>query len=151
MIDQSLVIKAAPARVFAAFFDPAALAIWWQVVRSITVPRVLGVYAVEWEATAHRDEIFGPLGGVFYGRVVDLREGHEFFVADAWWLPPESHALGPMGLQVTCTPEGGGCRLRVRQQGGEDNERWRHYYAIIASGWRTSLETLRQRLEEGVQ
>lgn len=148
MIDQSVVIRAAPERVFAAFFDPAALAEWWQVARSITVPKVLGVYAVEWEPTAHRDEIFGPLGGVFYGRVVDLREGQEFFVADAWWLPPEGHPLGPMGLQVTCVPDGAGCRVRVRQQGGEDSERWRHYYAVVASGWRRSLETLRQRLEQ---
>jgi uncharacterized protein YndB with AHSA1/START domain len=149
VIDLSTSIQAAPSRVFAAFFDPAALAIWWQVVRSVTVPRLFGIYAVQWEPTAHRDEVFGPLGGVFHGRVVDIRDEQEFFVADAWWLPPESNPLGPMGLQVTCTPEGAGCRLRVRQQGGDDGMRWRHYFAIVGSGWRSSLETLRHNLEQG--
>ena len=30
-----------------AFFDPNALTAWWQTSRSVTVPRVLGAYAVE--------------------------------------------------------------------------------------------------------
>lgn len=147
MIDESLVIRAAPTRVFAAFFDPAALAAWWLVTRSVTTPRPLGVYAVAWDTSTHRDEVLGPLGGVFHGRIVDIRAGQEFFVADAWWVPPEGPPLGPMGLQVTCTAEGGGCRVRVRQQGGEDSARWRRYYEIIGSGWRSSLETLRHHLE----
>ncbi|HSL22494.1 MAG TPA: SRPBCC domain-containing protein [Vicinamibacterales bacterium] len=148
-VNESLVIRAAPTRVFAAFFDPAALAIWWQVIRSVTVPRPMGVYAVEWEATSQRDEIFGRLGGVFHGRVLDVRGGVEFFVADAWWLPPEGNPLGPMGLHVTCAAEGGGCRVRVQQQGGEDGPRWQRYYGIIGPGWRSSLETLRHCLEHG--
>ncbi|MBI2222840.1 MAG: SRPBCC domain-containing protein [Acidobacteria bacterium] len=148
MIDESLVIRAAPARVFAAFFDPAALATWWQVARSITTPRPLGVYAVEWDATEERDEILGRLGGVFSGRVVDVRKGQEFYVADAWWLPPDGDPLGPMGLHVTCVAEGGGCRVRVQQQGGEDTPRWRHYYELTRPGWRSALETLRHCLEQ---
>ncbi|MGE5814284.1 MAG: SRPBCC family protein [Acidobacteriota bacterium] len=147
MIDESLVIRAAPSRVFAAFFDPAALATWWNVVRSVTTPRALGVYAVEWEATPYHDETFGALGGTFYGRIVDLRMGYEFFLADAWWLPPEGEPVGPMGLHVTCTAEGGGCRVRVRQQGGDDNARWKKYYEMTGPGWRSALEALRHLLE----
>jgi uncharacterized protein YndB with AHSA1/START domain len=149
VIDESLVIRAAPTRVFAAFFDPVALTTWWQVVRSVTIPRPLGVYAVEWERTPYRDDTFGALGGTFHGRIVDLRVGQEFFVADAWWLPPDGDPVGPMGLHVTCTAEGGGCRVRVRQQGGEQTARWRHYYEITAPGWRSALETLRHMLEQG--
>ncbi len=37
-----------------AFFDSRALATWWHVTRSVTVPRVLGAYAVEWEPTDTR-------------------------------------------------------------------------------------------------
>ncbi len=151
MVDESLVIRAAPTRVFAAFFDPAALATWWQVVRSVTTPRPLGVYAVEWEPTPYRDDTFGALGGTFYGRVVDLRMGQEFFVADAWWLPPDGEPVGPMGLHVTCTAEGGGCRVRVRQQGGDETPRWTHYYEMTAPGWRSALETLRYFLEQGIR
>src|SRR5262249_28621935 len=33
--DHSILITAAPTRVLAAFFDPMALAVWWQTVRSV--------------------------------------------------------------------------------------------------------------------
>jgi uncharacterized protein YndB with AHSA1/START domain len=148
-IDESLVVRAAPTRVFAAFFDPAALAQWWQAVRSVTSPRLFGVYAVEWDPTSWKDEMLGPLGGTFHGRVVDLREGREFFVADAWWLPPEGEPLGPMGLHVECVAEGGGCRVRVRQVGSDEGPRWERYYDIIGRGWRSALEMLRHYMECG--
>ena len=148
-IDESLVIRAAPTRVFAAFFDPAALAQWWQVARSVTMPRPLGIYAVEWHPSAVKDEVFGPLGGVFHGRIIDIVPGSEVFVADAWWIPPESDPVGPMGLHVTCTAEGGGCRVRVRQQGGDPDPRWERYYRIIGAGWRSALEALRHYMEHG--
>jgi uncharacterized protein YndB with AHSA1/START domain len=148
-IDESLVVRAAPTRVFAAFFDPAALVQWWQAVRSVTNPRLFGVYAVEWDPTSWKDDVLGPLGGTFHGRVVDLREGREFFVADAWWLPPEGEPLGPMGLHVTCVPDGGGCRVRVRQVGSDEDSRWDRYYDIIGRGWRSALEMLRHYMECG--
>jgi uncharacterized protein YndB with AHSA1/START domain len=136
--------------VFAAFFDPAALSQWWQVVRSVTTPRPLGVYAVQWDPSPWKDDVFGSVGGVFHGRVIDIRMGREFFVADAWWMPPESDPVGPMGLHVTCVAEGGGCRVRVRQQGGDPEPRWAHYYDVIGGGWRAALEALRHYMEHTV-
>ncbi len=100
--DHSILVSAAPTRVLGAFFDPSALAAWWQTVRSVTTPRPLGVYAVEWEPTPERDDLLGRLGGVFYGQVIEFKAGRELFVADAWWLPPDGEPLGPMSLQVTC-------------------------------------------------
>ena len=47
--------------------DVARLAVWWRVKRSLCVARPLGVYAVEWEPTEWRDEMFGRLGGAFRG------------------------------------------------------------------------------------
>ncbi|HXH06811.1 MAG TPA: SRPBCC domain-containing protein [Vicinamibacterales bacterium] len=148
-VDQSLLIRAAPRRVVAAFFDPSLLAVWWQVVRSVTTPRVLGAYAVEWERSAVPDEILGPLGGVFHGTVVDFDAGRGFLVADAWWLPPEGDPLGPMALEVSCAADGAHARLRVRQSGFELTPRWRRYYEIVDPGWRASLAALRQLLERG--
>jgi uncharacterized protein YndB with AHSA1/START domain len=148
-VDQSLLVRAAPARVIAAFFDPAALAAWWQVVRSVTTPRVLGAYAVEWERSVVPDDLLGPLGGVLHGTVVDFDAGRGFLVADAWWLPPEGEPLGPIALEVACVPDGAGARLRVRQSGFEPTPRWRRYYEIIDPGWRASLGALRQLLERG--
>jgi uncharacterized protein YndB with AHSA1/START domain len=133
--------------VIAAFFDPQALAIWWQAVRSVTVARPFGVYAIEWAPTEFRDELLGHLGGVFHGTVVDVKPGRSFFVADAWWLPPEGEPVGPMGLEVTCAMDGPACRLRVEQHGYEDSARWRRYYEVIGAGWHSSLAALKHHLE----
>jgi uncharacterized protein YndB with AHSA1/START domain len=143
----SLLIEAAPTRVLAAFFDPAALAVWWQAARSVTTPRSLGVYAIEWPATPDADELLGRLGGVFHGRVLEYLPGRELFVADAWWLPPDGDPIGPMALEVSCRMAGPACRLQVKQTGFEDSPRWQRYYAVIASGWRSSLAALKTYLE----
>jgi uncharacterized protein YndB with AHSA1/START domain len=145
--DTSLLIRAAPTRVIAAFFDPHALTIWWQAVRSVTIARPFGVYAIEWAPSEFRDELLGHLGGVFHGTVVDVKPGQSFFVADAWWLPPEGDPVGPMGLEVTCTMDGPACRLRVAQHGYEESERWRRYYEVIGAGWHASLAALKRHLE----
>jgi uncharacterized protein YndB with AHSA1/START domain len=145
--EHALLINAAPTRVLAAFFDPHALQAWWQVARSVTTPRPMGIYAVEWLPTPDADEILGRLGGVFYGRVMEYLPGREMFVADAWWLPPDGDPIGPMALEVSCQMSGPVCRLRVKQTGFEDSPRWRRYYEVIAGGWRSSLAALKAYVE----
>lgn len=145
--DHAIVIRASPERVLEAFFDPDALAAWWLTRRSVTTPRPLGVYAVEWPPTAESDPVLGRLGGVFYGIVMEHRPGRELFVADAWWIPPDTDPLGPMALQVECSREDDACRLRVRQSGFEDTARFRRYYAVIERGWHISMAGLKAHLE----
>lgn len=145
--DHSMLINAAPTRVLAAFTDPDALAIWWQAVRSVTAPRVFGVYAIEWAPTVDADEVLGRLGGIFHGVVMEYLAGRELFIGNAWWLPPEGEAIGPMALSVSCRMDGPACRLRIRQSGFEEGVRWRRYYTVIAGGWRSSLGALKQYLE----
>jgi uncharacterized protein YndB with AHSA1/START domain len=140
-------IAAAPTRVMAAFFDPAALAVWWQTTHSVTTPRVMGIYAVEWAPTPDEDDVLGRLGGVFYGSVIEYKAGRELFVGDAWWLPPDGEPLGPIALEVHCAMDGPGCRLRVVQGGLDQGPRWDRYYEVIASGWRTSLAALKELVE----
>ena len=131
----------------AAFFDPAALAVWWQATHSVTTPRVMGIYAVEWAPTPDEDDVLGRLGGVFYGSVIEYKAGRELFVGDAWWLPPDGEPLGPMALEVHCAMDGPACRLRVVQGGFDRGPRWDRYYEVIASGWRTSLAALKELVE----
>lgn len=145
--EQGLFISAPPVEVFQCFFNPEALRAWWHVVRSVTTPVPLGVYAIEWATTPYRDDVLGPLGGVFHGTVVDVRLGQEFLVAECWWIPPEGQPLGPMALHVHCRAEGDGCRLRVRQDGYEPSPRWRRYYAVISRGWQISLAALKRYAE----
>jgi uncharacterized protein YndB with AHSA1/START domain len=145
--DHSVLISAAPTRVLGAFFDPAALTAWWQVTRSVTTARVLGVYAVEWDPAPDADELLGRLGGVFYGIVMEYKPGRELFIADAWWLPPDGDPIGPMSLQVTCVMDGPACRLRVQQSGFDDAPRWQRYYSVIERGWHISMAALKAYAE----
>ena len=145
--DHSILISAAPTRVLAAFVDPQALAVWWQVSRSVVSARPLGVFAVEWEPTPEADDLLGRLGGVFHGTVLEHKPGRLLAIADAWWLPPDTDPVGPMSLEVTCGMDGPACRLRVRQSGFEDSPRWSRYYTVIDRGWRSSLMALKEYVE----
>jgi uncharacterized protein YndB with AHSA1/START domain len=145
--EYSLLISSAPTRVLGAFFDPEALAQWWQAARSVTTPRPLGVYAVEWNPTPAPDEILGRLGGVFHGTVMEYLHGREAFIADAWWMPPDGEPLGPMSLEIACTMDGPACRLRVCQAGFEEGERWQRYFSVIERGWISALAALQEYIE----
>jgi uncharacterized protein YndB with AHSA1/START domain len=145
--EQSLMISAPPIVVYNCFFVPEALQVWWQTVRSVTTPVPFGAYAIEWRTTPYRDDLLGPLGGVFHGTVIDARAGRQFLVADCWWVPPEGHPIGPMALHIGCEAEGGGCRLLVRQDGYEPSPRWRRYYAVVSRGWQISLAALKRYAE----
>lgn len=146
--EHSVLIAAPPARVLAAFFDPRALASWWQAIRSVTTPRALGVYAIEWQPTEERDELLGRLGGVFHGTVLEYVQGRELYVGDAWWIPPDTDPIGPMALEISCRSDvPATCRLVVRQSGFEEGPRWRRYYGVIDHGWRSSLIALKTYVE----
>ncbi len=156
--DGSIRIEATPARVLAAFFEPAALEAWWDVTTAVATPRPLGAYALTWRDPGLTDDLLGRLGGVFHGTVIDFQEGRGFFVADAYWLPPEGDPIGPMALEVTCTPADRpagrptaplATTLRVVQRGLDDSPRWMRYYDVIGAAWPAALETLKNYLEHG--
>ena len=146
-VEASILITVAPTRVLAAFFDPIALSAWWQISRSVTTPRILGVYAIEWPRSPGEDEVLGHLGGVFHGTVIEYKPGQELFVGDAWWLPPDGDPLGPMALEVRCEMAGPACRLTVVQSGLGAGPRWDRYYEVITSGWKAALASLKTLLE----
>jgi len=150
-IDLTAVIQAPHGRVLKAFFDPDALGAWWQVVRSVTSPRILGPYAIEWKPTDFRDDTLGRLGGVFRGTVMHFDAAAGFFVADALWLPPDGDPIGPMALDISCTSIGGEgaavTRVHVRQTGFEESARWRRYYEVAGHGWERALASLKALLE----
>ena len=142
-----MVIIAPPTAVLDAFFDARALERWWEVKRSLCVPRPLGSYAVEWETTEWKDPILGRLGGALHGMVMEYKPGREFFLADAFWLPPDGAPIGPMALEVKVTKHAWGSQLHVRQSGFEESPRWRRYYEVITPGWERALTLLKDLLE----
>jgi uncharacterized protein YndB with AHSA1/START domain len=143
----TLMIDGPATLVLDAFFDPDALAAWWQARRSLCVARPLGSYAVEWDTTEWRDDLLGRLGGAFRGTVIDYKPGREFFVADAYWLPPDGGPIGPMALEVTCAPQAQGTRVQVRQSGWEQAPRWSRYYDVLDSGFTQALAELKAYVE----
>jgi uncharacterized protein YndB with AHSA1/START domain len=143
----TLVIAAPADAVLAAFFDADALAEWWRARRSLCVPRPLGSYALEWDPTEWSDELLGRLGGAFRGTVIEFVEGHEFFVADAYWLPPDGDPIGPMALLVRCGRDGDRTVLHVRQSGWEESRRWSRYYEVIGAGLTLALGRLKVYVE----
>jgi uncharacterized protein YndB with AHSA1/START domain len=148
-LDVTAVIAAPAGRVMKAFFDADALSAWWQVSHSVTIPRALGPYALEWTPTDFRDDVLGRLGGVFRGTVMQVEPGRGFLVADAFWLPPDGDPIGPMALEVTLSVDAGGAtQLRVTQTGFEESVRWRRYYEVIGFGWERALGSLKALLEK---
>ncbi len=147
-LDISTRIAAPPSTVVRAFFDPQALGAWWQVVHVVATPRPLGPYAIEWAPTEFRDEVLGRLGGVFYGTVMQYHASQGFFVADAYWLPPDGDPIGPMALHVSVRPEAHGTELHVTQSGFEESPRWRRYYEVVGHGWTRALTSLKGLLEK---
>ena len=147
-LDVTAMINAPAGRVLKAFFDAEALDAWWQVSHAVTTPRVLGPYAIEWEATDFRDEVLGRLGGVFRGTIVQFQPGEGFFVADCFWLPPDGEPIGPMALEVKLHAEpDGATRVHVTQTGYEESARWRRYYEVIGVGWTRALASLKSLIE----
>jgi uncharacterized protein YndB with AHSA1/START domain len=147
----SISIIASPARVLWAFFDAPALTAWLETARSVTVPRVLGAYALEWDPTEMKDELLGGLGGAFHGTVMEYKADKEFFVADAFWLPPDGNPVGPMALEVTVKAQRVNnpqiTLLTVNQRASEAGERSKRYYEVIAPGWQRALRSLKRYLE----
>src|SRR4029077_4427702 len=94
-------------------------------------------------------QILGRLGGVFRGTIIQFNAADGFFVADAFWLPPDGDPIGPMALEVKLQSEpGGATRLRVTQTGFEESDRWRRYYEVIGLGWTRALASLKSLLEQ---
>ena len=158
-LDVSLVIKAPASRVQRAFFDPHALGAWWQVARSVTTPRMLGAYAIEWVPTDFRDEVLGQLGGVFRRTVMLFKPGRSFFVANDYRFHPTASQSTRLALEVTFTPvtaaEGASVppaelatEVPMVQTGFEESARWRRYYEVVGVGWERALASLKMLLEK---
>jgi uncharacterized protein YndB with AHSA1/START domain len=79
---------------------------------------------------------------------VKCQVGEGFFVADAFWLPPDGDPIGPMALEVSLRAEpGGATHVHVVQSGFEETPRWRRYYEVIGVGWERALASLKALLE----
>jgi uncharacterized protein YndB with AHSA1/START domain len=148
-VTRTQLIAAPPARVMQAFFDDADLKRWWGVSRAVTVARALGMYAIEWRSTDFKDDVLGRLGGAFHGTIIDYRPNAAFFLAEAFWQPPDGDPIGPMALEVHARPQGNGRQtmLTVRQSGEGEGPRWERYFQIVDRGWEGALLELKEFMD----
>src|SRR5262245_59988713 len=100
-IDATADIKVTPRVVLESFFEAVLLRAWMGTVRSVTIPRVLGPYSLEWPTREEKDDVLGRLGGVLRGTVLQVESTRGFSLTDVFWLPPFGHPVGRMALEVT--------------------------------------------------
>ena len=152
-VTRTQLISAPPARVMAAFFEDGDLKQWWQASRSFTVPRSLGMYAIEWASTDFKDDVLGRLGGAFHGTIIDYRPNAAFFLAEAFWQPPDGDPIGPMALEVQARPHGNGRQtmLTVRQSAEGEGPRWERYFQIMDRGWEAALQELKHFIDREIE
>lgn len=151
-LDVTIEIAAPAELVFTAFFDAPALGAWHQTTRSITIPRLLGPYVLEWPVSRQSDEILGRMGGVFRATVMEIEPNDHIFLADAFWLPPDGGPLGPLAVQITFSPTAtpGGkttTLVRVVMTGFDDGQRWKRYLEYSTAQWQKAFHTLKSLLE----
>jgi len=152
-LDVSIDIAAAPDAVFDSFFQERALAEWLGTSRSITLPRLIGPYVLEWPTTDERDDVLGRSGGVLRGSVMQIEPGSYVFLADVYWLPPDGPPLGPFGIQLTLVPAAREDRprstlVRVVISGFDQGARWKRYHGLAAAQWQRALRMLKTLLEK---
>ncbi len=152
-VTRTQLIQAPPARVMQAFFTETDLKGWWGVTRSFAVARPLGMYAIEWDSTDFKDDILGRLGGSFHGTVIDYRPNAAFFLAEAYWQPPDGDPIGPMALEVQCRPHGNGRQtmVTVRQSAAGDGPRWERYFSIMGRGWEGALLEMKNYIDREIE
>ena len=152
-VTRTQLLQAPPARVMQAFFTDADLKSWWGVTRAFTVPRPLGMYAIEWESTDFKDEILGRLGGALHGRVMDFRANQSFFLAEVYWQPPDGDPIGPMALDLKCRPHGDGRQtmLTVKQSGEGEGPRFERYFSIMNRGLEGALAEMKDYFDREIE
>ncbi|HQZ38476.1 MAG TPA: SRPBCC domain-containing protein [Vicinamibacterales bacterium] len=149
VVQRAIRVRATPARVMAAFFDPDDLTAWWEVSRSVTLARPLGPFAVQWSPADFIDEVLGRLGGTLHGTVMDYEPEVSCLLADLYWQPPSGDPVGPMALSIEARPTGDGwtTEVAIRQSADENGPRWERYFHVMAGVWDRALLALKTHLE----
>ncbi|MGE0449343.1 MAG: hypothetical protein AB7Q29_07150 [Vicinamibacterales bacterium] len=152
-LDLSLEICAPPAVVFQSFFEEGALAAWQGIRRAIAVPRLLGPYVLDWVPSEDADEVLGRRGGVLRATVMHVEPNDHVFLADVFWLPPDTGPIGPLAIQATfkATLSNSGTSatlLRVAITGFDEDVRSQRYHAIATAHWQRALRILKLLLEK---
>jgi len=142
-VRREILVRADPARVFAAFTDIQDL-LAWLADGAVVGRRAGGNWGLGWYADEESDE-----GYHVFGTFEVYEPGRRFVVRDLRFSTPEGETFDGMRLLVELEPEDGGTRVTVVQGGLGPGASWDGYAAGLGPGWERSLADLRAWLEEG--
>ena len=140
-VEVRTLIRTTPARIIAAFTEPAMLGEWWQVERVLVDKRPGGLYTLAWNIS---DEGFGF---VSTGIVKSYNPDAELIIENFIYLNPEKQFLGPMSLVIRAEPAGDQAELWLCQDGYQEGGDWDWYYEAVRQAWPVVVERLKQYLE----
>jgi uncharacterized protein YndB with AHSA1/START domain len=142
-VRREILVKADPARVFAAFTDISDLLSWFAD-GAVIGRHAGGNWGLGWYADEESDEGYHVLG------TFEVYEpGARIVVRDLRFSTPEGESWEGMRLSVDLAAEDGGTRVTVVQDGVGEGASWDGYAAGLGPGWERSLSDLRAWLEEG--
>lgn len=142
-IRREILVKADPARVFAAFTDIQDL-LAWLADGAIVGRRAEGNWGLGWYADEESDE-----GYHVFGTFEVYEPASRLVVRDLRFSNPEGESWEGMRLSILFEAEDGGTRVTVDQAGLGEGPSWDGYAASLGPGWDRSLADLRGWLEEG--
>jgi uncharacterized protein YndB with AHSA1/START domain len=129
VIEQTVLINAAPETVWRLWTRPEGLMQWWGIATEV-VPAPGGPFRVE----------IGPVPGpVMRGRFVDVDPPHRLVFTFGWESDPPAGPMPPGStlVEVTLTPDGRGTRLVLEHRDlpapqTDDHRRgWEHYLGVL--------------------
>lgn len=141
-VSRSVQIAASPERVLKAFLDPEEIKKWWGATRALVEPRKGGVWAAAW-GEAGQGYLY-----VVTGVLKSLQPGKRLRLDPLVYFSYKSEVLGPMRLSISVKEKAGKTRVSVRQDGYGTGPDWDWYYQSVFSGWKDTLGSLKQYLEE---
>ena len=142
-IRREILVKADPARVFAAFTDIQDL-LAWLADGAVVGRRAGGNWGLGWYADEESDEGYHVLGTFEAWEPPD-----RLVVRDLRFSTPEGESWEGMSLSVCFEAADDGTRVTVEQDGLGEGPAWDGYAAGVGPGWERSLADLKGWLEEG--
>ncbi len=128
-VEATTTISARPEEVLDAFLDDDALKAWWKVSRSLVEQKAGGIWSITWDDWGPDKTQHAWIG------VIEEITPDRLVVGHLVMIEPDLPLLGPMQLEITVNPAGGGSTLAVSHRGYGYGDHWDAIYDAVVLGW----------------
>jgi uncharacterized protein YndB with AHSA1/START domain len=141
-VEVTIFINVKPREIISAFMQKNKLKDWWQVEKTLIVPRQGGQYILAWNISSN------GIGYVTSGKI-EIYEPDNLLVIDNFiYLSTVKPFLGPMKLTIRATNKLRGSNLYLCQEGYKNSSAWNWYYEAVKKAWPKVLKNLKNYLEK---